>query len=246
MLTYKEEKIKPKSRWFLGQGRDKTEKIINLRETLLLVSVFFFLMPSLAQSEVRTSENYRLFADTLSSGGDYSTSTNYRVWDTIGEVASDENTTSTNFRTRLGFQALVPDDLLTVTFSRDSINLGDISPSGVSEQELVISYVTNANGFTTTVSEDGNLRASSGDDINDVSDGSITAGSEEYGIRTSGSMGQQNDADTSITSSSKTIVSRSDPTTSASAALTFKAAVSASTPDGNYSHTVTISTSGNF
>lgn len=246
MLTYKEEKINPKSRWFLEKTRNKAERIINFWETLLLVSVFFFLMPSLAQSEVRTSENYRLFADTLSSGGEYSTSTNFRVWDTIGEVASDENSTSANFRTRIGFQALVPDDLLTVTFSRDSINLGDISPSGVSEQSLVISYVTNANGFTTTVSEDGNLRASSGDDINDVSDGSVTAGSEEYGIRTSGSIGQQNSADASITATAKTIASRSDVAPSSSATLTFKAAVSASTPNGNYSHTATITTTGNF
>lgn len=217
-----------------------------IKKTLCLTGVFFLFLPKIVSSEVRTSETYRIFADTLSSGGAYSTSTNFRVWDAIGEIGSEESSTSTNFRARIGFAALNLDDVLTVTFNKSVINLGVLSPSGASQESLDISYTTNANGFTTTISEDGNLRHSSGADIDDVADGSVTAGSEEYGIRTSGSIGQQNNADTSITTSAKTIASRNDVTPSSSVTVLFRAAVSQSTPEGSYGQTVTITTTGNF
>ncbi len=216
------------------------------KKTLCLIGVFFLFLPKIANSEVRTSESYRLFADTLSSGGDYSTSTNYRVWDVIGEVTSEESSTSTNFASKVGFAALNLDNILTATLSRESVNLGDLSPASASQESLTISYVSNANGFTTTILEDGNLRAPGGADINDVADGSVTAGFEEYGIRTSGSIGQQNNADVSITTTAKTIASISSSTPTTSVTLLFKTAVSQSTPEGNYGHNVTITTTGNF
>lgn len=220
--------------------------INRFKKTLCLIGVFFLFLPKIASSEVRTSESYRIFADTLSSGGAYSTSTNFRVWDAIGEVGSEESSTSTNFRARIGFGALNPDNILTVAFNKSVISLGVLSPPSISQESLDISYATNANGFTTTISEDGNLRHTSGADIDDVTDGAVTAGSEEYGIRTSGSIGQQNNADTSITTSAKTIASRGDVAPSSSVTLLFRAAVSQSTPEGSYGHTVTITTTGNF
>ena len=216
------------------------------KKTLFLIGVFFLFLPKIALSEVRTSENYKIFADTLSSGGDYSTSTSYRLWDTIGEIASEENSTSTNFRARIGFQALIPDDILNVTLSGTDIDLGQLSTSDVKQGNLTITYSTNANGFTSTMSEDGNLRTSSGNDIDDVADGAVDAGTEEYGFRTSGTIATQNSADTSITSSAKNIAQASGPTPSDNITVTFKAAINGQTTGGTYSHVVTITTTGNF
>ncbi|MEK7189596.1 MAG: hypothetical protein AAB666_01295, partial [Patescibacteria group bacterium] len=100
-------------------------------------------------------------------------------------------------------------------------------------------------GYTATIAEDGNLR-SGANDINDVSDSNVTAGAEEYGIRTSGTAGQMNNSDTAITIASQTVASTSTIATSEQTSIAYKAAVSASTESGTYSHTVTFTTTVNY
>ena len=87
---------------------------------------------------------------------------------------------------------------------------------------------------------------SGANDINDVSDGTVTAGSEEYGIRTSGNAGQMNSADTAITTVAQTVASTSTIATSEQTTITYKTGVSASTESGTYSQTVTFTTTVNY
>jgi len=201
---------------------------------------------SQALAQVMSSANYKIFVDSINGGGELGTSANYKLTDTIGEVGVTEDTSSTNYKIKAGFEAIGPDQILTVNLSTNLVALGVLSPNNVVTADEVLTITTNGNGYTTTIVTDGNLRASDGSDINNVSDGTVTAGSEEFGIRTSGTGGQYNSTDTSITTTAKTIAQRTTAISANSITVTFKASVTTSTAFNSYSNIVTFSTTGNF
>lgn len=199
-----------------------------------------------AQAQVMSSANYKIFVDSINGGGSLGTSASYKLTDTIGEVGVTEDVSSTNYRIKAGFEAIGPDQILTVNLSTTLVAIGVLSPNNVVSADEIITITTNGNGYTTTIASDGNLRASNGSDINNVSDGTVTAGSEEFGIRTSGTGGQFNSTDTSVTATAKTIISRTTAVSGDATTVTFKASVDTNSSFNNYSNVVTFSTTGNF
>lgn len=215
---------------------------------LTLIFVLALNFPLRAGSASMSSENYNLSVDAISVGGDLGTSTNYQISGTAGEAPGihDTPSTSTNYIIEAGFQAAASGVVLSATLSANSVSLGSLGTDVVSTASQILTVTTNSpTGYTATIAEDGNLR-SSANDINDVSDGNVTAGAEEYGIRTSGVAGQMNSADTAITIASQTVASTSTIATSEQTSIAYKAAVSASTESGTYSHTVTFTTTVNY
>lgn len=201
---------------------------------------------SFALAQVMSSANYKIFIDSINGGGSLGTSANYQLTDTVGEAGIGEDLSSTNYRGKVGFEAIGADQILTVTFSKSSIALGVLSPDNVISEDEVLTITTNGNGYTTTILADGTLRATDGSDIDNVSDGAVTAGSEEFGIRTAGDDGQFNNTDTSITTTAKTIASRNTTVNAGALTVTFKASVATNTAFNSYRNIVTFSTTGKF
>ena len=108
--------------------------------------------------------------------------------------------------------------------------------------------VDNDNGYVVQILEDGPLRDGA-NSIDDVADGAVTAGSEEYGARSNDSSltGSTFDTqDSAITTTAQEIVSRSTFAFDDRSFITFKLSASTSTTATTYSHTLTVITSGNF
>ncbi|MFH1142840.1 MAG: hypothetical protein ABIH67_03715 [Candidatus Uhrbacteria bacterium] len=130
-----------------------------------------------------------------------------------------------------------------------SINFGSVNENSLAQS--VIGWEVNVDvdgGYTVSVIEDANL-SSGVNDIDDVSDGSVTAGSEEYGARSSDqslSNSTFDTQDTAITSSFQEVGSRSSAAFSSRDLLTIKAATASTSINGTYSHNLTIIVSGNY
>ena len=108
---------------------------------------------------------------------------------------------------------------------------------------------TNAqSGYSVYVTSDGQLRTSGGATIDDVADGTVTVGSEEYGGRVSGSMGvfAATSADFAITTSTFAIQSATTSATNARVGLVYKASIDGATAAGGYSQLVYYTVTANF
>jgi hypothetical protein len=90
---------------------------------LVMAAAFVFLLWDNAALAAMSSTNYSMVKDSLNFGGDYSTSTNYRATDTIGDTATGEGLSSTNYELSGGFQPF--DSPGYVTFS---VDVGTTSP----------------------------------------------------------------------------------------------------------------------
>ncbi|MBF8280586.1 MAG: hypothetical protein HW383_359 [Candidatus Magasanikbacteria bacterium] len=217
-------------------------------EQIILVTLLL-LYPAKLFASVMSSTNFAIYVDTVSVGGLRSTSTNFGLFDNLADVGgSPTSSTSTSYRVDSGFIASSPDPSITANLSTSNISLGTLSDSAVRTDSHTITVTTNSpTGYTTTMTTDGNLRDCCGHNITGVGDGSVSAGSNEYGIRTSGSEGQQNSSDIAPSASGFVIASASGPITSSQTTITFKAAMaSAGLTPGSYSQSVTYTTVGNF
>ncbi|MCH7492150.1 hypothetical protein IID19_00970 [Patescibacteria group bacterium] len=134
---------------------------------------------------------------------------------------------------------------LNLSVSSTTVNLGVLNLTSVATGNHTITVTTNAaNGYTCRVVEDGEMR-NGANTINDVSDGTVTAGSEEYGINCSGAdcaLG----SDTAITGTPLTVASNTGVVDASVTTFTYKAAASGITVYGNYAHLVTITCTGDF
>lgn len=214
--------------------------------TLVLISLISLIFPQIGLAAM-SSTNYILWMDSLNFGGEEtSSSTNYKLRDTMGEIGTGI-LESENFRSLVGFRQAEPEPMISFWISANSLDFGAIPLGSVATTNHTISTRTNAElGYTTTIYEDGNLRTELGSDIDDVTDGEVTSGNEEYGIRTSGAEGQMNGADTAITSDAQIVASYSSWINLSTVTITYKVSISPITPAGYYSHTVTLITTGRF
>jgi len=218
--------------------------------TICLIASFYIVLNILVPQSVLAymdSTNFKLWFDSMNIGGEEtSSSTNYKLQDTMGEIGTGR-IESTSYAGLIGFRQTESDPKFTFTISKNSINFGTISVGSVFQDSYTVTTTTNAvNGYQTTIYEDGNFRMASGSDIDDVTDGEVTAGSEEYGIRTSGAQGQMNSADTAITSSPQVVASYSSWISGSAVTVTHKVSVSLTTSAGYYNHTVTLVSTGRF
>lgn len=211
---------------------------------VVLMMLFTIQNINLAKAAM-SSTNYRTLSEDFNCSGGQSNSTTYRLLDSVCDFAKNGLSSST-YRVDSGFPGMEDIPFITFALSATSVPLGTLTTASVYTGSTTATITTNANsGYAATIVEDGNLRRSTGDDINDVGDGTVTAGSEEYGIRTTGSDGQYNSTDTAITGTPGVFASNAGPANSATT-ITFKAAISPLTVGGNYSHTVTIIATGTY
>jgi len=130
-----------------------------------------------------------------------------------------------------------------------SAAFGTFSTSSVSTSVVGFEVtIDDDSGYTVQILEDGELRSGS-DTIDEVADGSVTTGSEEYGARSSDTSltGSTFDtADTAITLSFQDIANESTLQFNSRNFLTLKTAISSSTPSGSYAQVLTFIASGNF
>ncbi|NQV90428.1 hypothetical protein HQ487_03410 [Candidatus Uhrbacteria bacterium] len=133
--------------------------------------------------------------------------------------------------------------------SGTSVALGNLSSSTVSTAIIGFEVTAvNDNGYVVQIFEDGALR-SGASDIDDVSDGAVTAGSEEYGgisSDTSISTSTFDTADTGITTTYQDIASESTASFESRNFITLKTSINASTTSGSYSQTISLIASANF
>lgn len=133
--------------------------------------------------------------------------------------------------------------------SGSSVALGNLDAGAVST--AVIGYEVTAdltNGYAIQVFADGDLTNGS-HAITGVSDGAVTAGSEEYGARSSdGSIATStfDTQDTAITTSSQDVTTESSPKFDDRHFVTLKAAIATGMTTGSYTQALTLIASGNY
>lgn len=158
-------------------------------------------------------------------------------------IITNDNTTDVT--------ATVP---LFVTMAVDDVtmDLGTLSVASVSEVDQT--YTINSNNESgVQVQIDGEatgLDDGSGNDIDDVSDGTVTAGSEEYGISVDNLSGVSADSpfdagDDAIPNSPTNIVSSSTEISSATFDINYKASIAGTTVAGSYDEVVTVTIATN-
>lgn len=228
-------------------------RVILIYLTLFLLSFSF---TDLAFAFSSSSTNYKLEGEFGNFGGAKS-STNYTLTDTGGGFAPGYSN-STNYTDCSGFQctlAQVPS--ITFSLSTSSVNLGTLTASSINTQTHTATVTTNFQGYTLTVVQNGPLTYGS-KTITAVSPspGTISAGTEAYGIATSKASQAitQNTGCTTggnfsaLTTSPQTVASSTSPTVSGGDTTTmcFGATKSGSTAAGSYSQIITYIATGKF
>ena len=131
-------------------------------------------------------------------------------------------------------------DELSYELSRTGIHFGDLSVTEV-RQEFVTTTITtdSITGYTLAINEDHQMQTADGNnDVADVSDGAVSAGSEEYGVRTTG-PDIVTSTDVGITASSTDIAASLGRVTKNDAVIAFRAAIDRlHARAGTYAHTV--------
>lgn len=219
-------------------------KVITI--TLVFISLFTFWRPAVSEA-LMNSANFINWMDSLNFGGEEtSSSASYKLQDTLGEIGTGP-ISSTNYGGLIGFRQVESDPKMTFSISKNSIDFGILTVGTVYSDSYTVTTTTNAvDGYQTTIYEDGNFRTVLGSDIDDVLDGDVTAGSEEYGIRTSGAEGQMNGADTAITGTPQAVASYSSWINGSAVTVTHKVSVSLTSAAGHYEHVVTLISTGRF
>jgi hypothetical protein len=202
----------------------------------------FGLIVPFALHAAMSGGDFEIYADSIGfldssdvAGGDFS----------LYGSGSFEYATSSGgvYTLRGGFQA-EEKGILQFSLSDGSVSLGSVTTTVVSSVVVTTTISTDSEtGYTLYISDDGNLR-SGGNDIDDVLDGAVDAGSEEYGFITSGS-----DAlilsDTAITVSPTMIASTGGGVTNRQTEVEFRASAAPSTVEATYGHNVTFSVTVN-
>ncbi len=108
---------------------------------------------------------------------------------------------------------------------------------------------TNAgDGYTVYVTSDGKLRVDSSTFISDVSDGSVTIGSEEYGARVFGDYSTVTStlSDFALTTSTFAIQSSTSTSVDQRVGLIYKASINSGTSAGSYAQLLYYTVTANF
>lgn len=208
-----------------------------LRTALFILLVLPMLFVSQTAEGDMTSTNYRIYADSFDLGGVYSTSTSYDLFGSVGEWPASLPT-STSYEIRAGFQAMDRREL-TLSISDSALSLGDLSISAVNTDSSIATVSCDADtGYTLSVG------SADSSPITAVSDGSVTAGSEEYGLAVSGTDAAFVD-DRSIIAT-RVLASATVPVNSRPLTITVKASRTSVTSYGSKSQSIILNLSANF
>lgn len=119
---------------------------------LVLVAALALVLASSVLAGRATSTNYILERDSVNIGGEYSTSTNYRAEDTLGEVATGR-ATSTTYILNAGYQQLSA-SYISISSPSDVSLSPNIHPTngGQSDGSATWTVITNsANGYSLSI-----------------------------------------------------------------------------------------------
>lgn len=212
-----------------------------MKKVILITTLLIFFLWTSPLNATMSGGNYVIVEDGFSIFESISSTGGiYELWD-FGDF-TPATSTGGNFELHGGFY--FPDGTgLSLIVNPTTINLGTLSQSSVSSDSLDLTVTTDAStGYTVSISEDGNLR-SGANDINDVVDGTITAGTEEYGISTTGNASQLTN-DTAINGTVNVAVYNKSVTNQTTTVL-FEASIDNASQAGGYSHIVTFSATVN-
>lgn len=215
--------------------------------TATVISLLVFVEPANA---FMSSDSFRVWTDTITSGGNRSTSASFITQDTISESATGENLTSATFLAQAGLPAIFEEPVLTMAISSATLSLtpSTFDVGSVSTGSYTVTVSTNAPfGYTLTVTEDAGLQNTqqAGTFIGDVADGVVTAGSSEYGVAVTGTDAAFAD-DRALSTTPLTIASRTSLTSGIVSTITHKVAISSGVSAGTYTHTVTYVAIANY
>ena len=246
--------------------------LLPLKRPLILWMIFSMILltshAETARAQEASSTSYRITSGVVGCGGGTSTSTSYILYDTLCDVGGPGPSSNSPFATSAtyvlgsGFQAMQEQPHISLTLSTNTLNFGTLSTASVSTATATTTVTTNApNGYVSSIIASAAFRQTSNtsNKIANVSDGSVTAGSAEYGLTTSGTNGQYNATDTCVpysgadsdspicTTVAKTFSSKTSWVSADATVITFKAAISTTTAAGSdYTQTITIITTGTF
>jgi len=179
---------------------------------------------------------FTIFEDGTMSGGDF------QLYDSGGN--SESGTYSGGDFVLWGGFLQTSSGTLSFSLDKNTINFGELSLNSVSSDAVVATVSVSVDtGYTLSISEDGNLRTVDGLDIDDVVDGVVTIGSEEYGISTTGDDGILV-VDTAVGDNVEVAYSASEAVNQATT-INFETAISINSRAGNYSHIVTFTATTN-
>lgn len=221
--------------------------------TLFLLSVFFsawvYAFPS-------SSASYKLDGEFGDFGGQKN-SASYTLTDTGGGFVPGLSN-STNYLSCSGFQCQLSQvPAITFSLSTNTVNLGTLTTGAVNTQTHTATVTTNFQGYTLTVVQNGPLTYGSAT-IAPVSPspGTISAGTEAYGIATSKAsqtITQNSSCSTvgnfsALTTSPQSIAGSTSPTSSSgdTTTLCYGATKSGATAAGTYTQTLTYIATGKF
>lgn len=227
-----------------------------IKRYLFLLSFFgalLFAFHSLAS--VMSSSSYQIEKDSLNVGGLSETSTNYKMWETIGEVGTGK-LSSTSYNLIAGYQNYASNPpSISFSITGNSLNLGVLTPGNTATagpSNLTVSTNT-SNGVIISI-KDANNGLSTGS-YTIPAKASSALGTEGYGVYGQNASGEltidegfDNDgvSDTAISSSYQTFASSSVSVNNASVDLYVKAIISGATGAGSYSDTITVVATGRF
>lgn len=221
---------------------------------LTFFSISFFALHSLAY--VMSSPNYQILKDSINVGGLPENSTNYKMWETIGEEGTGK-LSSSNYSLIAGYQNYIPSAAPTLSFSISgaSLDLGVLTPGNVATAgPSTFTVSTNASNGVVVMIKDANDGLSTGS-YTIPAKASSNLGTEGYGVygaNASGGLqvdeGFDNDgaSDVAISTSFQAFASSSSSVDTASVDLYVKAIISGTTGAGSYSDTITVIATGRF
>lgn len=207
-----------------------------LRVLSLIIIAATCALPSRAGAEM-TSGNYSILSDSIGvNGGNFSSSTSYSLNDTVGDSPIGI-VSSTTYTISGGFQSL-DRSILSMSISSASLSLGEVSSASVASAATTVTITSQSDsGYILSVS-------SVSGNVTFTTDGSVTAGSSEYGVAVSGSHAAYGTDATVV--SGLVLASASTAVVSDATILTFKAARATGASETTYSQTVTLTASANL
>jgi hypothetical protein len=222
--------------------------VFRLIAIVMLVALQVLGDPKFVFGDTMSSTSFVISSDDLSTGGGNSTSTSFILESDLGGRATGEDLTSTTFRSCAGYPCTlsVQPPSISFTVTPNSVNLGTLTTGLVATGTTTLTTTENAGiGYQTTVVADGQFRNVGGAAIPDVSDGTVTTGTGEYGIGLTGSDRAFTD-DRSLTTTQRVIATNAGAVTNSSVVVTFKAAISNTDSSGAYNQTATFICTGTF
>ncbi|MDO9509890.1 MAG: hypothetical protein Q7J14_01215 [Candidatus Magasanikbacteria bacterium] len=200
--------------------------------------IIALLMLPISVLAAMSSTNYMIYADSLETGGGLSGGGNYSLEDTIGEGIISGSAGSI-YNIKAGYQAMVLGSL-AMNINNNSLSLGDLSTTEIKSASTTITITTDStSGYSLSI------QSVSGVGLTAVGvDGTVDIGVEEYGLAVSGF-----DAvfanDRSVTAG-QILANKTSPAVGSQTIITFKAAISSATTQGDKSQVVSVGVSANF